>query len=586
MTDPHLSRETSRLIPPYGGRLVNLVAGPDQLDELRSRAARLLSLQLSPRSLCDLELLATGGLSPLHRFTGRADYLRVLEDLRLASGLLFPVPVTLPAPAEARLGAGMEVALRTPNNDLVAVMAVEEAFPWDLDREARAVCGAADPRHPLVAEMHSWGPTYLSGPLTVLALPKHYDFVDLRLTPGQVRAALEAAGCANVVAFQTRGPLHRVHEELTKRAAADARAALLIQIVVGMARAGDVDHYASVRACRSVVGKYYDPARTVLGLLPMATRMVGPREALWHAIIHRNHGANHLIVGSDHAGAGVNSSGEPFYGPSDVQRLLERVEPEVGVKMVPVKELAYLPQQDRYEEAHRVPRGAQSASLSGSRVRHEYLAKGRPLPEWFTRPETAAILAQVSPPRSKQGFCLWLTGLSGAGKSTVAEAAMAMLLERGRQVTMLDGDVVRTHLSKGLGFSKEDRDTNIRRIGFVASEIVRHNGAVICAAVSPYEATRSECRAMVGDDRFILVYVDTPLEVCESRDTKGMYAKARRGEIRGFTGVDDPYEPPVSPDIVLTTTDCSAEENARAVIAHLVKLGFLSEDADPRPAEA
>ena len=282
----------------------------------------------------------------------------------------------------------------------------------------------------------------------------------------------------------------------------------------------------------------------------------------------------------------MNSAGEPFYAPHDAQELLQRHGGEIGVRMVPFKDLVYLPREDRYEESDRVPAGTEIASISGTQMRDEYLAKGRLLPGWFTRPETAAILAQVSPARAKQGFCLWFTGLSGAGKSTVAEAVMVMLLERGRQVTLLDGDVVRTHLSKGLGFSKEDRDTNIRRIGFVASEIVHHNGAVICAAVSPYEATRNESRALVGEDRFVLVYVDTPLEVCERRDTKGMYARARRGEVRGFTGIDDPYEPPGSPDMVLTTTECTPEDNARAVIAHLVKLGFLIEEGEAAERDA
>jgi sulfate adenylyltransferase len=308
--------------------------------------------------------------------------------------------------------------------------------------------------------------------------------------------------------------------------------------------------------------------------------MAGPREALWQALIHRNHGASHFMVARDHADPGAGSAGEPFYGPHAAQEMVQRHEAETGVTMVPLKEVVYLPREDRFEESDRVPEGTETASLSPTQMRDDYLVKGRPLPAWFTRPETAAILAEVSPARAKQGFCLWFTGLSGAGKSTIADAAMVMLMERGRQVTMLDGDVVRTHLSQGLGFSKADRDTNIRRIGFVAAEIVHHHGAVICAAVSPYEATRNECRAMVGEDRFVLVFVDTPLAVCEQRDTKGMYAKARRGEVRGFTGIDDPYELPLRPDMVLTTTECTPEDNARAVIAHLLKLGFLAEDAD------
>jgi len=315
-------------------------------------------------------------------------------------------------------------------------------------------------------------------------------------------------------------------------------------------------------------------------------RMAGPREAVWHAIIRRNYGANYFIVGRDHAGPGKDSQGRPFYGPYDAQQLLQRFESEVGVKMVPFKEIVYLPDEDRFEEQDQVPAGTRIASISGTEVRVDYLGNGKKLPEWFTRPETAAILSQVSPPTYKQGFCIWFTGLSGAGKSTIAEILAVLLMEQGREVTLLDGDVVRTHLSKGLGFSKEDRDTNILRIGFVASEIVRHHGVVICAAVSPYSATRNECRRMVGENRFIEIFVDTPLEICERRDTKGMYAKARRGEIKGFTGVDDPYEAPPNPEIRLNTTGCLPEDDAGKIIYYLMDRGFLLEDRRQQPAQS
>jgi sulfate adenylyltransferase len=574
MPDP-AGQSLPLLISPYGGRLVSLLVPATERDRLAERASRLPSIQLSARALCDLELLATGGFSPLDRFMGRADYERVLEEMRLADGTLWPIPITLPVPPGSAISLDQEVALRTPKYDLLGVMRIVEAFAWDRDREARAVLGTTDVRHPLVAEMHSWGETCVSGPLQLVALPKHYDFVELRRTPAEVRARLGALGHRNVVAFQTRNPLHRVHEEVIKRAAAEVKGALLIHPVVGMTRPGDVDHYTRVRGYRLLVRKYYDPGKSLLSLLPLAMRLAGPREALWHAIIRRNHGANHLIVGRDHAGPGVDSAGNPFYGPYDAQEMLRRHGAEVGVTMVPFKELVYLPDADRYEEADRTPRGARILSISGTQVRDDYLAKGRPLPAWFTRPEMAAVLAQVSPPLHAQGFCIWFTGLSGAGKSTIAEALTVLLLEHGRQVTVLDGDVVRTHLSKGLGFSREDRDTNIRRIGFVASEIVRHNGAAVCAAISPYRATRDECRSMVGADRFIEVFVDTPIEVCERRDSKGMYAKARRGEIQGFTGVDDPYEPPANPELRLTTTDSLPEDGARRIVAYLMERGFL-----------
>jgi len=455
------------------------------------------------------------------------------------------------------------------------VMRIEEVFEWDPREEARLALGTNDPRHPLVSEMITWGNRCVFGELQVLNAPQYFDFVDLRRTPAEVRRRLAAMGHAKVVAFQTRNPLHRIHEELTKRAAAEVGGSLLIHPVVGMTKPGDVDHYTRVRIYRALVEKYYDPGTTLLSLLPLAMRMAGPREALWHAIIRRNYGATHFIVGRDHAGPGKDSSGKPFYGPYDAQELVARFAEETGVTPVPFRELVYLPDTKEYVEESKVPAGAKVASISGTQVREDYLARGKLLPEWFTRPETAEILARNHPPRHQQGFCLWFTGLSGAGKSTTADVLTSLLLERGKQITVLDGDVVRTHLSKGLGFSRADRDTNILRIGFVASEIVRHHGVALCAAVSPYRSARNEARKMVGEEQFIMVYVDTPIEVCEQRDSKGMYARARRGEIKGFTGVDDPYEPPIDPEITLDTVAFTPEQNARKIIAHLEERGFL-----------
>ena len=563
------------LISPYCGELVNLLVEDEKRRELTEHANKLPSLQLSPRSLCDLELLSVGAFSPLDRFMGKTDYTAVLEKMRLANGTLFPIPITLPVQGVQCIREGKDIALRNPKNELLAIMTVEEVFEWSISHEARLVLGTNDVRHPLIAEMASWGKRYISGPLKVINLPKHYDFVELRRTPAEVRSTVQALDHTDVVAFQTRNPIHRAHEELTKRAAAQVGGALLIHPVVGMTKPGDVDHYTRVRAYKALVERYYDKRTTVLSLLPLAMRMAGPREAVWHAIIRRNYGANHFIVGRDHAGPGVDSSGHPFYGPYDAQNLLQRFELEVGVKMIPFREIVYLPDEARFEEQHRVPRGTRVATLSGTQVRDEYLSKGVALPDWFTRPETAAILSKISRPAHQQGFCLWFTGLSGAGKSTIAEIVAILLMEHGRQVTVLDGDVVRTHLSKGLGFSKEDRDTNILRIGFVASEIVRQHGSVICAAVSPYRAARNECRSMIGKDHFIEIFVDTPVEVCEQRDIKGLYAKARRGELKGFTGIDDPYEEPLNPEIRLNTTGCLPEHNSHEIISYLIDRGFL-----------
>jgi sulfate adenylyltransferase len=564
------------LIAPYGGTLVNLLVSGEERQYLLEQTSMLPSVQISARALCDLELLATGAFSPLDRFMGRDDYERVLHEMRLSDGTLFPLPITLPVNASDLEDTRDRLVLRDARNNVIAVMQVEEIYPWDAQQEAQLALGTTDTRHPLVSEMNTWGSHYISGALKVINLPTYYDFTDLRRTPAEVRERLRAMGYAHTVAFQTRNPLHRIHEELTRRAADEIQGSLLIHPVVGLTRPGDVDHYTRVRIYRSLVDTYYDPQRTLLSLLPLAMRMAGPREALWHAIIRRNYGATHFIVGRDHAGPGKDSSGKPFYGPYDAQEMLAQHANEVGVQMVPFKELLYLEDQGEYVEANQVPEGARVASISGTQVREDYLAKGRLLPEWFTRPETAAILAQMHPPRHQQGFCLWFTGLSGAGKSTIAEIVTSLLLEHGRQVTLLDGDVVRTHLSRGLGFSREDRDTNILRIGFVAGEVVRHHGVAVCAAISPYRSTRNENRQRVGSERFIEVFINTPLEVCEQRDVKGMYARARRGEIKGFTGIDDPYEPPVDPEISLETVGVSPEDNARRIIAYLQEQGFLA----------
>jgi sulfate adenylyltransferase len=567
--------QVSPLIAPCGGNLVDLIVPAEACDEVKARASQLPSIQVSERSVCDLELLATGAFSPLDRFMGQADYQRVLDEMRLGNGQLFSLPVCLPVDDSPALHLDRDVALRDAKNNLLAVMTLEEIYAWELAEVAQKALNTLDVRHPLVADMHRWGKLYISGRLQVLQLPKHYDFQTLRLTPAQTRARLEAYGYTNVVAFQTRDPLHRLHEELTKRAAQEVDGVLLLHPVVGMAKPGDVDHYTRVRAYKALVTGYYDANRVLLALLPLAMRMAGPREALWHALIHRNYGANHFIVGRDHAGPGNDSTGKPFYGPYDAQDLLQRYSAELGIKMVTLHEMLYLPNEERYEEVSRIHPTARTASISGTQVREQYLHQGDLLPSWFTRPEVAEILAETYPPRHRQGVCIWFTGLSGAGKSTTAEVLTVLLLEHGRQVTLLDGDVVRTHLSQGLGFSKEDRDTNIRRIGFVAAEIVRHGGVAICAAVSPYRVTRNSVRDLVGADHFVEVFVDTPLEVCEARDTKGMYAKARRGEVTNFTGIDDPYESPLHPELTLETVMHTPEDNAHRVLQHLVQRGFV-----------
>lgn len=556
---------------------MDLVVDPDKAAELKEKANHLPSIQVSERIVCDLELLATGGFSPLDRFMGKEDHQRVLDEMRLTSGHLFPIPITLPVDPTDDLKLDSQIAIRNSKNEILAIMDVEEIDEWDRTEVASKAFGTTDTAHPLVAEMNRWGSHNISGKLQVIQLPSHPDFFESRMTPAQTRARLAEYGHANVVAFQTRNPLHRVHEELTKRAADAVGGVLLLHPVVGMTRPGDVDHFTRVRTYKALTENYYEKDRILLSLLPLAMRMAGPREALWHALIRRNHGANHFVVGRDHAGPGNDSTGKPFYGAYDAQELAEKHSEELGVKIVPFSELVYLPDEERYEEVSKIPAATKTASISGTQVREQYLNAGRLLPDWFTRPEVAEILSESYPPRFKQGLCVWFTGLSGSGKTTTSEIFTVLLMEHGRQVTVLDGDVVRTNLSKGLGFSAEDRDTNIRRIGYVAAEIVRHGGSVICAAVSPYRATRDEVRNMVGVDRFIEVFVDTPLDVCESRDVKGMYAMARRGEIKGFTGIDDPYEAPENPEITLDTIANTPEENAHLIMNTLQEDGFIKD---------
>jgi sulfate adenylyltransferase len=571
------------LVEPFGGTLIDLCEPATTRDELKAVADPLPSIQLSDRAACDLELLAVGGFSPLDRFMSAADVERVLEEMRLATGQLFPVPVTLPVDRSDALAIGRHVTLRSRSNDLLAVMRIDEIFDWDRRRFAERVFGTTDPRHPLVAEMEQWGPLNISGPLRVFQTPRHFDFAELRMTPRDTRAALDRMNARNVVAFQTRNPLHRAHEELTKRAMASTRGALLLHPSVGMTRPGDVDHYTRVRTYQALVNRYYPRGSVLLSLLPLAMRLAGPREALWHALVRRNFGASHFIVGRDHASPGADSKGRPFYGPYDAQELVERHAHELGVTMVPFTELVYRPDDDRYEEADAIKPGTRTLSISGTQVRDDYLRRGTRLPAWFTRPEVADILGEAYPPSHRQGCAVWFTGLSGAGKSTTAEVLIALLLERGRQSTLLDGDIVRSHLSKGLGFSREDRDTNILRIGFVASEVVRHGGLAICAAVSPYRSTRAAVRSMAGGDRFVEVFVETPIEVCEQRDSKGFYAKARRGELRGFTGIDDPYEAPENPEIRLDGAAETPLDNARRILELLVSRGLVQDALDPSP---
>ena len=574
MAPKNEDKMTEFLIKPYGGKLIDLWPSKETLFERSERVKKLPSIQISERAVCDLELIANGSFSPLDRFMGEQDYRNVLHAMRMQDGKLFPLPVTLPVDLSPGISLDSEVTLRSSKNEALAILRIEEIYSWDMKEYSRKVLGTEDLRHPLVAELYRWGKYKVSGRLQMIKSPGWHDFKSLRLSPMQVREKLISLGKKNVVAFQTRNPLHRIHEELTKRAISEHDGVLLLHPVVGLTKPGDVDHYTRVRTYRALAVNHYQENEILLALLPLAMRMAGPKEALWHAIIRRNYGANHLIVGRDHASPGKNSRGQPYYQPYAAQNLVEKFAEETGVTLIPFSEFVYLSEEKRYEERSKISSSSRVQSISGTEVRERFLDQGKQLPEWFTRPEVAEILYSSYPALHLRGLCIWFTGLSGSGKSTTADVLTTLLLEHGRQVTVLDGDVVRTHLSKGLGFSKEDRDINIRRIGFVAAELVRHGGTVICAAVSPYRSTRNDVRSMVGKG-FVEVFVNTPLEICEKRDVKGMYAKARRGEITGFTGIDDPYEMPENPELQLDTVINTCEQNAETIVSFLVKKGYL-----------
>jgi sulfate adenylyltransferase len=567
------------LIAPHGGTLVDLIVDPERAAGLRTQSAEWPSWDLTERQMCDLELLLNGGFSPLRGFLGLDDYDRVCTEMRLSDGTLWPIPITLDVTEEVarQLEPGGRLALRDLEGVMLAVLTVRDVWQPDREAEASSVFGTTDPTHPGVGHLLSRSnPWYVGGTIEGIQAPIHYDYTDLRRTPSQVRDEFARLGWTEVVAFQTRNPMHRAHVELTMRAAAEVGANLLIQPVVGMTKPGDVDHYTRVRAYQAVLS-HYPKFTATLSLLPLAMRMGGPREAVWHAIIRKNHGCTHLIVGRDHAGPGSDTSGTPFYGPYDAQDLLRKHEEEIGVRMVDFKMMVYLPDEDRYVPVDEVPEGAHTLSISGTELRQR-LAEGREIPEWFTYPEVARELRKTHPPRSQQGFTVFFTGLSGSGKSTIANALLVKLLQiGGRPVTLLDGDLVRKHLSSELGFSKEHRDLNIRRIGFVASEITKNGGIAICAPIAPYDQTRKDVRGMIEPvGGFNLVHVATPIEICEERDRKGLYAKARAGILKEFTGISDPYEEPTDAEVVIDTTQFSPEEAANQVMIHLERLGYLA----------
>ena len=567
-------------IAPHGGVLKELYLTGDALEAERARALDLPSLSLTPRQLADAELLLNGAFSPLEGFMNRRDHEGVARDMRLSDGTLWPMPITLDVDRSfaERLSVGDAVALRGAEGQLVATLEIDDIWEPDREWEAKNVFGTLDHAHPGVHHLLSWAhPVCLGGKLRGIAPPTHHDFVALRESPFQLRERFDAMGWKHVVAFQTRNPMHRAHQEMTRQAAERTGANLLIHPVVGLTKPGDVDHYTRVRCYEHVV-KRYPEGQATLSLLHLAMRMGGPREAMWHALIRRNYGCTHFIVGRDHAGPGKASDGSEFYGPYDAQELVASHADEIGIQMVPFQMMSYVEEEDRYLPADEVQGHHTVRHISGTQFR-EKLRNGEDIPEWFSFPEVVRELRKTYPPRHRQGLTLFFTGLSGAGKSTLANALYVKLHEMGdRSVSLLDGDLVRKHLSSELGFSKRDRDINVRRIGYVASEITKAGGIAICAPVAPYTNARQDVRDMVASvGGFVEIYVATPLQVCEERDTKGLYSQARKGKITGFTGIDDPYEPPQNPEIRVDTTETLLTECVQEILDRLREQGYVQD---------
>ena len=574
-----MNTTTSHLVLPHGGKLINLLLKPEYAAEIKAESRDFPSWDLTPRQICDLEMVLNGGFSPLTGFMNKADYESVCSNMRLSSGLLWPMPITLDvteAFAKTLHSGSTKIALRDAEGVMIAILHVEDIWQPDRQAEGKAVFNSTSVAHPGVAYlMNRSNPWYVGGRLEGLQLPSHYDFKALRQTPAELRADFANQGWRRIVAFQTRNPMHRAHVELTFRAAKQIEASLLIHPVVGMTKPGDVDYFTRVRCYQLLVGKY--PAGTAkLALVPFAMRMGGPREAVWHALIRKNYGCTHLIVGRDHAGPGKDTDGKPFYGPYEAQELFAKHEEEIGVTQVPFQMMVYLEDKDKYFPANEIPKDARVLDLSGTELRNR-LNEGRDIPSWFTYPEVATELRRSFPPRHKQGLTIFFSGLSGSGKSTIANVLMTKFLEvGGRPVTMLDGDLVRKHLSSELGFSKEHRDINIRRIGYVASEITKNGGIAICAPIAPYDLTRKDVRALIEPvGGFILVHLSTSVDVCETRDRKGLYAKARAGILKEFTGISDPYEEPTDAELHINTAELSPEEAAQEIVLHLEREGFI-----------
>jgi len=550
--------------------------------EFSGDTSGLSTLTLTPRQLCDLELILNGGFAPLTGFLNEAEYTSVVETMRLSDGSVWPMPITLDVATEkaASCEIGSKILLQDQEGFALAVLTIESKWTPDKNTEADNVFGTTDPKHPAVSYlMTQTKNVYVGGSLEAIALPRHYSFPELRRTPAELKAEIAKRNAKKVTAFQTRNPMHRAHVELTLQAMQDPDSLILIHPVVGMTKPGDVDYYTRVK-CYEQVMTHYPEGRALLSLLPLAMRMAGPREALWHALIRKNYGCTHFIVGRDHAGPGNDSNGNPFYGPYDAQELVTQYADEIGIEMVPFQEMVYVQQKDAYLTRDQIEERDTVAQVSGTQFR-QMLADNSEIPSWFSYPEVIAELRKAYKPADQRGIVLFFTGLSGAGKSTTANALLDVLMAKtSRTVSLFDGDHVRQMLSSELGFSKAHRDLNILRIGYVASEVAKAGGIAICAPIAPYADTRARVRQMTSQSgaHFVEVYVATSLDVCEERDAKGLYKKARAGIIKEFTGISDPYEAPETPEITIDTNGKTVKNCVTEVLDYLTAQGYLHID--------
>lgn len=551
-----------------------------RVEILRAEALECSEIYLSARQLCDLELLLNRGYYPLAGYLNREDYDCVVENMRLADGSVWPMPICLDVDRRTaeKIANGDRIALNDQEGFLLAILSVEDVWKPDKEKEAHSIYGSDDPKvHPGVRQLYdSQGEYYIGGTLEGVSLPIHYDFQQLRLSPSETVRAFTMNGWRRVIGFHTDEYLHCAHREMVIAAAREANAAIFLQPVADLSHPGNVDYYTQIRCYQAFVEKF--PANMIkLGITPFASRMAGPKEALWQAIIRKNFGCSNFIVAEDHADPICgNEGGERFYPRGAAQKLVADYENETGIAMVPQRDMGY----DEKLEKYVALEGANLedvATISSNELRRR-LRNGDAVPSWFSYPEVVEQLKGSFPPRSKQGFTVFMTGLSGSGKSTIAKVLLVKFMEMcDRPVTLLDGDIVRKNLSSELNFSEEHRNLNITRIGFVASEITKNGGVALCAPIAPYESSRQANRELISRyGGYIEVHVSTPLAVCELRDRKGLYAKARAGKVKGVTGITDPYIPPSKPELTIDTTDITPMEAVQEILLYLEEQGYLT----------